>query len=142
MIAGQVLVTPVTDCDLSRGSYGDNGDGYILTKALVEWFWDHYADPDQRDHPKASPLRALDLSGLPPAFVVTCEFDPLRDEGIAYAEAMSAAGVPVEQVCARGHIHTSLTMVDLVLSGAPVRAEMGRALRQFFGARVEATLAS
>ena len=70
-----------------------------------------------------------DLSGLPPAIVVTAEFDPLRDEGDAYAEALEAAGVPTEHVRARGHTHTSLTMVDVVISGAPVRARIADALR-------------
>ena len=137
-IVGQVLLTPVTDCDMTRGSYVENADGYVLTTALMQWFWDHYADPDDRTHPHASPLRADDLANLPPALVVTCEFDPLRDEGIAYADAMAAAGVPVRQLSARGHTHTSLTMVDVVLSGAGVRAEIGDALRQFFGASVPA----
>jgi acetyl esterase/lipase len=131
-IAGQLLVTPVTDCDLSRGSYVDNGDGYMLTTALMRWFWDHYADPADREHPKASPLRAHDLSGLPPAFVVTCEFDPLRDEGVAYADALAAAGVPVRHLSARGHVHTSLTAVDVVRSSVGARAQMATALTQFF----------
>jgi len=131
-IAGQLLLTPVTDCDTSRPSYAENANGYILTTSLMKWFWDHYADPAARTDPKASPLRARDLSKLPPAFVVTCEFDPLRDEGIAYAQALAAAGVPVSHMTARGHTHTSLTMVDVVVSGAAVRAEMGNALRRFF----------
>jgi len=131
-IAGQLLLTPVTDCDTSRPSYAENADGYVLTASLMKWFWDHYADPASRTDPKASPLRARDLSKLPPAFVVTCEFDPLRDEGIAYAQALAAAGVPARHVTARGHTHTSLTIVDVVVSGAGVRAEMGRALRGFF----------
>jgi acetyl esterase/lipase len=133
-LCGQFLLTPVTDCDMSRPSYAENGEGYVLTNAVMEWFWDHYADPADRSHPTASPLRADDLSNLPPAFIVTGEFDPLRDEGIAYAEALAAAGVPVRQITARGHLHTSLTMVDVVLSGAPYRAEMGDALRAFFPA--------
>jgi acetyl esterase/lipase len=137
-IAGQVLITPVTDCDLTRDSYAENGDGYVLTKPLMEWFWNHYADPAERTDPKASPLRAADLSGLPPALVVTGEFDPLRDEGIAYADALSAAGVAVRRLAARGHIHTSLTMVDVVLSGAATRGEIADALRQFLGAPVAA----
>jgi cation diffusion facilitator CzcD-associated flavoprotein CzcO/acetyl esterase/lipase len=131
-ITGQLLLTPVTDCDTSRRSYAENADGYVLTTPLMKWFWDHYADSDVRTHPKASPLRAQDLSKLPPAFVVACEFDPLRDEGIAYAQALAAAGVPARQVTARGHTHTSLTMVDVVVSGAAIRAEMGSALRGFF----------
>ncbi len=131
-IRGQLLLTPVTDCDMTRSSYVENADGYVLTASLMKWFWDFYADTASRTHPKASPLRAKDLSNLPPAFVVTCQFDPLRDEGIAYAKAMAAAGVPVQQITARGHTHTSLTMVDVVVSGMPIRAEMASALRGFF----------
>jgi acetyl esterase/lipase len=101
----------------------------------MKWFWNYYAEPADRAHPKASPLRAADLSRLPPAFVVACEFDPLRDEGIAYAEALTAAGVPVRQLTARGHTHTSLTMVDIVVSGDAIRAEMAGALRGFFEPR-------
>ena len=133
-IAGQLLLTPVTDCDTSRPSYAENAEGYVLTAPLMAWFWDHYADPAARADPKASPLRARNLAKLPPAFVVTCEFDPLRDEGIAYAEALAAAGVPVGHITARGHTHTSLTMIDLVVSGAAIRAEMAGALRGFFAA--------
>jgi cation diffusion facilitator CzcD-associated flavoprotein CzcO/acetyl esterase/lipase len=137
-IVGQVLLTPVTDADATRASYVENGDGYVLTSAIMRWFWDHYADPVDRSDPRAAPLRAASLAGLPPALVVTCEFDPLRDEGVAYAEALDAAGVPVRHVAARGHTHTSLTMVDVIISGAPVRAEMADALRQFFAAAVPA----
>ncbi len=88
--------------------------------------------PADRTDPRASPLRGK-LVGLPPAFVVTCEFDPLRDEGIAYAEALGAAGVPVEQLKARGHFHASFTMVDVVITGASGRARMAEALRRFAG---------
>ena len=72
------------------------------------------------------------------AVIAVCEFDPLRDEGIAYAEALQAAGVPTQLVFGRGHMHTSLTMVDMILSGAPVRAELAEALRRFFKASVPA----
>ena len=133
-LAGQLLVTPVTDCDFSTTSYRTNGEDYFLTRELMRWFWDHYADPEDRLSPKASPLRAESLAGLPPAFVVTCEFDPLRDEGIAYAEALQAAGVPARQLQCRGQIHTSLSLVDVVLSGAGARESMGAALRGFFSA--------
>jgi acetyl esterase/lipase len=126
-IAGQLLLAPVTDCDLGRPSYASNGEGFILTAGLMRWFWDHYADEADRENPKASPLRGT-LAGLPPAVVVTAEFDPLRDEGDAYAEALAGAGVPVRHIRARGHTHTSLTMVDVVISGAPVRAEIAEAL--------------
>ena len=95
----------------------------------MRWFWNNYADPDDRMNPKASPLRAERFTDLPPAIVVTGEFDPLRDEGIAYAEALTDAGVSVRHIAARGHIHTSLTAVDMLPSGAPVRAEMSAALK-------------
>ncbi|GJO95896.1 steroid monooxygenase [Mycobacterium marinum] len=139
-IVGQALLTPVTDCDPTRGSYLENADGYGLTAPLMQWFFDHYADPDVRTDPRIAPLRAPDLSALPPAIVVAAEFDPLRDEGIEYAEALAAAGVPTELVRARGHTHLSLTMVDVVVSGAPIRAQLAGALRGFFaiGAAVPA----
>jgi len=131
-IVGQVLLTPPTDGDLTRASYVENADGYGLTTTLAQWCYDHYIDPADRRDPRFAPLCAGDLSGLPPAIVVTAEFDPLRDEGKAYAAALDAASVPVEHVRARGHTHQSLTMVDVALSGAPVRARIANALRGFF----------
>jgi acetyl esterase/lipase/cation diffusion facilitator CzcD-associated flavoprotein CzcO len=130
-IAGQLLLAPVTDSDLGRRSYHENGERYGLTKALMQWFFDHYVDPADRTDPRVAPLRADDLSNLAPATVVTCEFDPLRDEGEAYAAALAAAGVPVEHIAARGHTHSSLTLVDVVISGAPYRQRMSEALRRF-----------
>ena len=115
-----------------RPSYNENATGYFLTRALMYWFWDIYCSPADRTDPRASPLRG-NLVGLPPAFVVTCEFDPLRDEGIACAEALSAAGVPVEQLKARGHFHSSFTMVDVVITGVSGRVRMADALRRFAG---------
>jgi cation diffusion facilitator CzcD-associated flavoprotein CzcO/acetyl esterase/lipase len=135
-IIGQMLMTPVTDGDMSRGSYAENGEGYVLTASLMRWFWDHYADAEDRQDPRVAVLRTPDLSGLPPAMIVTAEFDPLRDEGIAYAEALAAAGVPVQHCAARGHTHTSISMVDVVISGRDIRAQMADSLRGFFTARV------
>ncbi len=88
--------------------------------------------------PAGSPLRAADLAGLPPAFIVTAEFDPLRDEGKAYAEALEAAGVQVTLLEARGQTHTSIPMVDVILSGAAIRAQMADALTSFVGTTVSA----
>jgi cation diffusion facilitator CzcD-associated flavoprotein CzcO/acetyl esterase/lipase len=136
-LVGQVLLTPVVDASTDRPSYVENAGDYVLTAPLMRWFWDHYADPAERDDPKASPLLGT-LSNLPPALVVTAEFDPLRDEGVAYADALSAAGVPVHHLAARGHIHTSLPMVDVVLSGAEIRAQMSEVMRSFFRATVAA----
>ncbi|MDM0029416.1 flavin-containing monooxygenase [Variovorax saccharolyticus] len=137
-ISGQLLLAPVTDCGMSTPSFDENAEGYVLTASLMKWFWDQYADAAERPHPKASPLRADDLSRLPPAFVVTCQFDPLRDEGIAYARALAAAGTPARWITARGHTHTSPTMVDVVVSGEQVRGEMADALRGFFKAAAPA----
>jgi cation diffusion facilitator CzcD-associated flavoprotein CzcO/acetyl esterase/lipase len=132
-IVGQVLLTPVTDLAGTYSSYEDNGSGYVLTSALMGWFVEHYVDRADWGDPRVSPLRG-DLSGLPPALVVTAEFDPLRDEGDAYAEALAAAGVAVEHIRARGHIHTSLTMVGIVLSGAHIRAAIADAIRGLMAA--------
>jgi acetyl esterase len=94
-IARQILVYPVCDHDFTRASYALSG--FPITRAEMEWFWDHYVpDAARRDEPDASPLRAGDLSGLPPAVIVIAEHDPLRDEGLAYADRLRAAGVPVQ----------------------------------------------
>ncbi len=131
-IAGQLLVCPVTDCRFDRPSYEQNANGYFLTRSLMFWFWDLYCSPADREDPRVSPLRGR-LDGLPPAFIVTAQFDPLRDEGQAYADALKAAGVPVERFDGPGHFHASYTMVDVVLTGKPVRDEMARALKGFAG---------
>ena len=131
-IAGQLLVCPVTDCTFDRPSYNDNATGYFLTRSLMYWFWDIYCSPADRTDPRASPIRGK-LAGLPPAYIVTCEFDPLRDEGIAYGDALAAAGVPVEQLKAHGHFHSSFTMVDVVITGVNGRVTMAKALRRFAG---------
>jgi acetyl esterase/lipase len=115
-IAGQLLLTPATDADMAHDSY-------------VQWFFDHYVDEDLRHDPRVSPLRG-NLENLPPATIVTCEFDPLRDEGIAYAEALRAAGNQVDHINGRGHTHTSITMVDIVISGAQYRDLMADAIRK------------
>ena len=136
-ILGQLLLAPVTDSSFDWPSFEENAEGYILTKALMQWFWDYYADDEQRSDPKASPLRG-NLAGLPPAVILTADFDPLRDQGRAYAAALAEAGVPVRQIRGRGHTHTSFGMVDVVLSGAFVRAEIADAMRGFFKAPVHA----
>ena len=102
----QLLLYPVTDCDLERGSYQANGSGYLLETTTMRWFWEHYCpNPADRQKPAASPLRAHRLSGLPPALVVTAEFDPLRDEGEAYAAAITAAGGVADVVRYDGLVH-------------------------------------
>ncbi len=129
-IAGQALLTPPTDTR-RYPSHTENADGYGLTTGVMDWFQENYCAGADLDDPRLAPLRAADLSGLPPAVVITAEFDPLCDEGDAYAEALAAAGVPTQHIQARGHTHLSPTMVDLVVSGAPIRAQMADALRGF-----------
>ena len=131
-LSGQLLLTPVTDGTKAYPSFTDNAENYMLTRSLMEWFWDHYADESDRAHPKASPLKATSLAGLPPATIITAGFDPLRDEGNAYAEALAAAGVDVNHIEAHGHIHTSISMVGVILSGESYRARMASSVRGFF----------
>ena len=102
----QCLLYPVVDCDMNRASYAENGEGYLLETNSMHWFWDTYC-PDQarRAEPDASPIRADDLGKLPPALIVTAEFDPLRDEGMAYAAALDAAGTEATAVCYDGLVH-------------------------------------
>jgi acetyl esterase len=110
----QVLAYPVVDHDFSRISYRDNGEGYLLDREGMAYFWDTYCpDPARRSEPAASPLHADSLAGLPPALVLTAEFDPLRDEGMAYAAALKAAGTEVEAICFDGLIHDFLATAEL-----------------------------
>jgi acetyl esterase len=110
----QLLVYPVTDHRFDTVSYRDNGEGYLLTTAMMRWFWDHYlgTSTDEQNH-LVSPLRAEDLTGLPPAMVITAEYDPLRDEGEAYAARLAAAGVPVTHKRYDGQIHAFWQMPGL-----------------------------
>ncbi|WP_346158783.1 alpha/beta hydrolase, partial [Streptomyces roseiscleroticus] len=104
----QVLFYPVTDASFDTPSYHRFAEGYFLRRDGMQWFWDQYTtDPDQRAEITASPLRATtaQLTGLPPALVVTAEADVLRDEGEAYANKLRAAGVPVTAVRYQGVIH-------------------------------------
>lgn len=93
----QVLIYPVTDADFDNESYVDPENALVLTREAMVWFWDHYVpDEAQRAEPDASPLHTPDLSGLPPAVVLTAEHDVLRDEGEAYARRLEEAGVAVD----------------------------------------------
>lgn len=122
-ISLQVLVYPVTDADLDNASYTDPSNQLLLSRDSMVWFWDHYApDHASRQRPDASPLQAPDLSGLPPAVVLTAEHDVLRDEGEAYAEKLRAAGVPVQSRRFEGQMHGFFTMVN-VLPGAAAGLE-------------------
>jgi acetyl esterase len=131
----QLLVYPVMDCAFDTGSYRENADGYLLTADMMRWFWDHYLDsPDDAANPLASPLRAEDLAGLPPATVVTAEYDPLRDEGEAYAKRLAEAGVPVEHTRYSGLIHAFWQMPGLFAAALECADAAGIALRKSFAA--------
>jgi acetyl esterase len=104
--AFQLLVYPLTDARGGTRSREYFRDGYFLTGRAIDWYLNNYIpDASQHTDPRASPILAHDLSGLPPALLLTAGFDPLRDEGRAYAEKMSAAGVEVTHRCAEGSIH-------------------------------------
>ena len=114
-ISLQVLVYPVTDCDLSTTSYTDPANQLILSAQSMVWFWDHYApEPEARMHPDASPLRAPDVSHLPPAVIITAEHDVLRDEGELYATRLVKAGVPVVFRRFDGQMHGFFTQVGIL----------------------------
>jgi acetyl esterase len=102
----QLLVYPAVDMTCSMPSHRLFREGYVLTERTIQWYLGNYLNrEDEKRDPRASPLFARDLRGLPPAFVLTAGFDPLRDEGRAYAEKLEAAGVPVRLSCVMGSIH-------------------------------------
>jgi acetyl esterase len=129
----QLLVYPVTDYAYETVSYQENADGYLLTRASMVWFWDHYLPgEDAGAEPYASPIRAKDLTGLPPALVITAEFDPLRDEGEAYAARLQQAGVPVTLHRYDGMIHGFFQMAGVLEPGKAAIEESAQALRAAF----------
>ncbi len=114
-VALQVLIYPVTDCDPDALSYADPENQLLLTAESMGWFWDHYApEVAARAHPDAAPLRAPNLSGLPPAVVITAEHDVLRDEGELYATRLMKAQVPVKFRRFGGQMHGFFAMVGLL----------------------------
>jgi acetyl esterase len=108
----------------------ENGEGYFLTKAAMEWFADHYLGGSElaAKDPIVSPLFVDSCVGLPPAIVVTAEFDPLRDEGEAYAERLRADGVPVEAIRYDGQIHAFFGMTAILDDARDAVDRVGAAL--------------
>jgi acetyl esterase len=131
LVAHQLLVYPVTDLRGSTESMRTNGEGYFLTQKTMLWFADHYTTPEQRLLPYASPLLAPDLHGLPSATVITAEFDPLRDEGEAYAARLRESGVLVEQTRYDGMIHGFFSMPMFPQAGEAIE-QAASALRRAF----------
>jgi acetyl esterase len=132
-IAWQLLIYPATDMRRGHASHTVNGAGYLLTRETIAYYHDHYIDDSAHDLDwRASPLLHPDLGRLPPALVLTAGFDPLRDEGLAYADALVAAGSRATYICFERQIHGFITM-GLVIDEADTAvalcaAEMARAL--------------
>lgn len=136
-LAFQLLVYPVTDHNFTTESYRSNAEGYQLSRDGMIWYWNHYLRSDaDSSNPYACPLRATDLSGLPPASVITAEFDPLRDEGEAYAHRLQAAGVPTTCTRYDGMIHGFFGMAAAVDKGKEAVDQATNMLRVVFGSPV------
>jgi acetyl esterase len=113
-LALQALVYPATDGGLDTPSFREHADVPNLTREVMHWFWDQFCPVERRAEPEASVLRALDLRGVAPAFVLTAEYDVLRDEGEAYARRLLDAGVPVMLTRYEGQIHGFLRMPAVI----------------------------
>ena len=113
-ICYQVLVYPITDYSTETESYKCNGEGYFLTTSVMNWFWDQYlTDSEQAGEVYASPYRATDLSGQPPALILVAEYDPLYDDGINYGKRLEESGVSVDYIDEAGMIHGYLRRIDV-----------------------------
>ncbi|MBI2766832.1 MAG: alpha/beta hydrolase [Chloroflexi bacterium] len=132
-IAFQMLIYPVVDHCYGTESYRVNGNGYLLTELSMRWFWGHYLPSEVHGlEPYASPWRAESLAGLPPALVQTAEFDPLRDEGEAYAARLKEAGVPVQTKRYSGLIHGYFGMAATIDAAKVAHQEAASALKTAF----------
>lgn len=139
-LAHQLLIYPVTNFDFTTHSYRENADGYWLTKEGMRWFWAQYLPSEAAgSNPEASPLLASDLSGLAPATVTTAEYDPLRDEGKAYADRLQAAGVPVTYRCYEGMIHGFYRLAGEIGNAHQALDEAAESLRTAFEGAYPAT---
>jgi acetyl esterase len=129
-LAFQLLIYPATDCSNETPSQREfQQDGYILSRADMEWFYGHYLSAKDRTNPLACPALAKSLAGLPPAFVLTAAIDPLRDEGEAYGEALRKAGVAVKAKRYDGVCHGFVSMGAMVDAGARAVADWTKSSR-------------
>lgn len=132
-LAAQVLWYPVTSFDLESQSYHENQEGYFLTRSEMQWFSSQYLrSPSDADHPDAAPLRALSLQGMPPAYILTAGYDPLRDDGRAYAKRLIDAGVSVHYVELPGQIHGFMRRLDDFSAATEVLGDVATFLRGVF----------
>lgn len=129
-LRSQVLLYPMLHPATDRDSHAENADGPLLTTADVAWFWDQYCrSPVDTYNPFAAPLRADDVGDLPPATVVTAGHDPLRDEGVAYADRLGAAGVPVDHLHYPAMAHGFLSLADDVAAADAAFDEVAGSVR-------------
>jgi acetyl esterase len=125
-IAGQVLIYPAIDFALTHPSHSEPETSILLTHSVIRWFRDHYLSSAADIHDwRASPARVKNLSGLPPAYVLTAGADPLRDEGDEYARRLSEAGVPVTRRSFPGQFHGFFTMGKLLQQANVAATEIG-----------------
>lgn len=130
-LAAQLLFYPVTDCATDSASYRAFAAGLTLTRADMAWFFQHYADPARWADPDISPLRRPSLAGTPPTWIVTAEYDVLRDEAEAYAARLVGDGISVDFHRAAGMPHGFARMANHVDEAAQVLRRAGLALRRF-----------
>jgi acetyl esterase len=132
-LAYQLLIYPATDMRMNMPSIDENADGPLLTKASMHWFIHHYVNSDgDRTDPLASPMLASNVCGLPPAFILTAECDPLRDEGEAYGQRLREAGVPVEVQRYDGMPHGFFSFAAALDGGRRALADATSRLRSAF----------
>jgi len=136
-LAYQVLAYPVTDYYLpGTASYLENATGYSLNRDFMIWFWQNYLPPDiDLNDPYLCPLKAKDLSNLPPALILTAEYDPLRDEGKEYARKLSEAGVTVEQLHLDNQMHGFLMQTRVIERAKETLDYIGKKLRENLGSK-------
>ena len=137
-IVFQLLVYPVVDCRMNTTSYVENAEGYFLTARSMAWFVDHYLSGGEGsvDDPRVSPLLASDetLAASPPALVITAGFDPLRDEGVAYADRLADVGVKVSHVHFAGQFHAFFSLPHVLGDAHTAHALAAEALARALAA--------
>ncbi len=136
-IAHQLLLYPALDAAMDSPSFQQFGEGHYLTRAAMEYCYGAYlGDAAPGRHELVSPLRAEHLAGLPQATVISCEYDPLRDEAEAYAQRLAQAGVAVQAVRLPGMVHACIHMLGLAPASRRLFDEAGAAVRQAFGTAI------